>query len=146
MSNYIDRRRFLARAGLVVGGAVAGPSFLAACGGGPGADAPRDASIDDFCEAKGWMVAEGMDRFFESGLPSDDELVDLVHAWGDELARTGTPDNMSEDARVGFERFVERVGDLESGDVRDGSFNWQDENWENVEETSFANYVTNTCP
>jgi branched-chain amino acid transport system substrate-binding protein len=36
MSSNINRRRFLTRAGLVVGGAVAGPSFLAACGGGQG--------------------------------------------------------------------------------------------------------------
>jgi branched-chain amino acid transport system substrate-binding protein len=33
MSNNINRRRFLTRAGLVVSGAVAGPSLLAACGG-----------------------------------------------------------------------------------------------------------------
>ena len=36
MSNNINRRRFLTRAGLVVGGAVAGPSLLAACGGDTG--------------------------------------------------------------------------------------------------------------
>jgi branched-chain amino acid transport system substrate-binding protein len=36
MSNHINRRRFLTRTGLVVGGAVAGPSFLAACGGNKG--------------------------------------------------------------------------------------------------------------
>jgi branched-chain amino acid transport system substrate-binding protein len=34
MSNNIDRRRFLTRAGLIAGGVVAGPSLLAACGGG----------------------------------------------------------------------------------------------------------------
>src|SRR6478752_3652607 len=34
MSNNINRRRFLTRAGLVAGGVVAGPSVLAACGGG----------------------------------------------------------------------------------------------------------------
>ena len=33
MSNYINRRRFLTRAGLMVGGVVAGPSLLSACGG-----------------------------------------------------------------------------------------------------------------
>lgn len=98
---------------------VASAALLAGCAGA-GADAPADAS--------------------------DDQLVDLATDGAAEMARVGTPDNMSEDARVGFERFVERVGDLESGDVRDGSFNWQDENWENVEETSFADYVTNTCP
>jgi branched-chain amino acid transport system substrate-binding protein len=36
MSNYINRRVFLARAGLIAGGVVAGPSVLAACGGDTG--------------------------------------------------------------------------------------------------------------
>ena len=36
MSNYINRRRFLTRAGLMVGGVVAGPSLLSACGGDTG--------------------------------------------------------------------------------------------------------------
>ena len=124
---------------------VAGAVLLAACGS-PGADAPQDASIDDFCEAKSWMVVEGTDRFFESGLPSQDELVELAHEWGDVLARTGTPDNMSDEARVGFERLVERLDGLEAGDVDSGAFNWDDGAWEGEEEKSFANYVTNTCP
>ena len=119
---------------------------LAACGGGPGADAPKDASIDDFCVAKTWLVTEGMDRFFESGIPADDELVELVHEWGDELVRTGTPDNMSVEARAGFEKLVSRIDGLESGDVDSGSFNWSDGAWDGDEEKSFANYVTNTCP
>ena len=42
MSNYINRRRFLTRAGLVVGGAVAGPSLLAACGGDTGGGGASD--------------------------------------------------------------------------------------------------------
>src|SRR5690349_6673245 len=111
---------------------------LAGCGGGPGADAPTDASVEDFCVAKTWLVREGMDRFFESGIPSDDELVELVHEWGDELARTGTPDNMSAEARAGFEKLVSRIDDLESGDVDSGSFNWSDGAWEGDEEKSFA--------
>ncbi|MBU8824057.1 amino acid ABC transporter substrate-binding protein [Mycolicibacterium goodii] len=36
MSNYIPRRVFLARAGLLAGGVVAAPSLLAACGGDTG--------------------------------------------------------------------------------------------------------------
>jgi branched-chain amino acid transport system substrate-binding protein len=36
MPTYINRRRFLTRTGLVVGGVVAGPSLLAACGGDTG--------------------------------------------------------------------------------------------------------------
>ena len=42
MSNYINRRGFLTRAGLVVGGVVAGPSVLSACGGDTGGGASTD--------------------------------------------------------------------------------------------------------
>ncbi|MCY4728037.1 hypothetical protein NYO98_17270 [Nocardioides sp. STR2] len=124
---------------------VACAAALAACGGA-GADAPRDASVEDFCAAKGWMVAEGMDRFLAAGRPSETELVGLVHEWGTELTRVGTPDNMSADARAGFEAFIDRLEGLEAGDIESGSFNWEDGAWEDDEETSFAHYVTNTCP
>lgn len=124
---------------------VACAALVAGCGG-PGADAPRDASIEDFCAAKTWMVVEGTDRFFASGLPSEDELVGLVHDWAAELERVGTPDNMSVAARSGFEKLIARLEEMEAGDVEDGAFNWQDGDWENDEEMSFARYVTNTCP
>jgi hypothetical protein len=129
------------RSALVVACAV----VLAGCAG-PAADAPQDASIEDFCAAKSWMVVEGTDRFFADGLPSDEELVPLVHDWAAELARVGTPDNMSADARAGFEKLVARLEDMEADDVETGGFNWQDGDWENDEEKSFARYVTNTCP
>lgn len=124
---------------------VACAALVAGCGG-PGADAPRNASIEDFCAAKTWMVVEGTDRFFASGLPSEDELVGLVHDWAAELERVGTPDNMSAAARSGFEKLIARLEEMEAGDVEDGAFNWQDGDWENDEEMSFARYVTNTCP
>lgn len=124
---------------------VAWVALLAGCGGS-GADAPEDASIEDFCAAKSWMVVEGTDRFFSSGLPSDDELVLLVHDWAAELVRVGTPDNMSPDARSGFEKLIVRLEGMDAGDVEERGFNWQDGDWENDEETAFARYVTNTCP
>lgn len=124
---------------------VACTALVVGCGG-PGAGAPEDASIEDFCAAKSWMVAEGTDRFFAEGLPSDGELARLANDWSAELVRVGTPDNMSLDAREGFEKLVARLEDLEAGDVEDRGFNWQDGDWENEAETSFARYVTNTCP
>jgi branched-chain amino acid transport system substrate-binding protein len=42
MSTYINRRGFLTRAGLVVGGVVAGPSLLSACGGEKGGGTSTD--------------------------------------------------------------------------------------------------------
>jgi hypothetical protein len=124
---------------------VACSALLAGCGG-PGADAPEDASVDDFCAAKAWLVVEGTDRFIAQGLPSDDQLVRLVHDWGEELGRVGTPDNMSPDARAGFEELLARLEDMDAGDVEGRGFNWQDGDWEDDEEKSFARYVTNTCP
>ena len=124
---------------------VACAALLAGCGG-QAADAPEDTSIEDFCAAKSWFVVEGMDRFMADGLPSADGLAGLAHDWAAELAHVGTPDNMSAEARAGFEKFVGRLEGLEGGDVEEGSFNWQDGDWEDDEEKSFANYVTNTCP
>ena len=124
---------------------VACAVLLAGCGR-PGADAPQDASVEDFCAAEAWMVAEGMDRFLADGLPSDDELAGLVHDWAAELERVGTPDNMSPEARAGFEKLVGRLQGLKADDVEDGGFNWEDGDWEGEEEKSFARYVTNTCP
>ena len=42
MSNNINRRRFLTRAGLLEGGVVAGPSLLSACGGDTGGGGESD--------------------------------------------------------------------------------------------------------
>ena len=53
---------------------------------------------------------------------------------------------MSADARAGFEKLVARLADLGADDVETGEFNWHDGAWENEEEKSFAQYVTNTCP
>jgi hypothetical protein len=123
---------------------VACTALLAGCGGA-GADAPRDASIDDFCATKEWFVAEGLDRFRGGDFPpSADALAELAQDWAREFARVGTPENMSADARVGFEKFLDRLHDIDGGEVPSG--NWEDGDWENEEEKRFAQFVNNTCP
>ena len=59
MSNYINRRRFLAQAGLVVGGAVAGPSLLAACGGDTGEGATDTFKVGAVLELSGASATGG---------------------------------------------------------------------------------------
>ena len=125
--------------------AAAAAALLAGCGGGADG-APEDASIEDFCAAKDWLVVEGMERHAGGPLPADDALAELTHDWGRELARVGTPDNISPEARAGFEKLVERLEGMDAGDVGDRSLNWDAGDWENDEETSFARYVANTCP
>ena len=124
---------------------VACASLLAGCGSA-GADAPRNASVQDFCDAKRWLVVEGANRFFEQGLPDDEQLTDLIHDWSDELARVGTPENISSEARTGFEKLVERAGDVDEGDVEDRTFNTDGMGGTDGPEKAFSNYVTNTCP
>ncbi|KQY57512.1 MULTISPECIES: hypothetical protein [unclassified Nocardioides] len=84
------RRLALVGASLVLVGG------LAACGG-----SPDDASKDDFCKA--------MDKVGKAG-DDFDKYKDAV----DELSDTGTPENIDDDARDGFEFLVDEVGDADS--------------------------------
>jgi branched-chain amino acid transport system substrate-binding protein len=59
MSNYINRRRFLTRAGLVVGGVVAGPSLLSACGGDAGEGAAESFKVGAVLELSGESATGG---------------------------------------------------------------------------------------
>ena len=61
MSNNINRRRFLTRAGFVVGGVAVGPSFLAACGGdkGGGGEASDTFKVGAVLELSGESATGG---------------------------------------------------------------------------------------
>jgi branched-chain amino acid transport system substrate-binding protein len=59
MSNYINRRRFLTRAGLMVGGVVAGPSLLSACGGEAGEGAAEAFKVGAVLELSGASATGG---------------------------------------------------------------------------------------
>ena len=116
--------------------------FVGCGGSGPGA--PSDASIDDFCAARDWFVAEGLDRFRGGDFPpSGDALAELARDWAREFTHVGTPENISPEARAGFEKFLDRLDDMDGGDM--SSFNWEEGEWENEEEKRFAQFVTNTC-
>jgi hypothetical protein len=83
---------------------------LTACGGG-GSGAPADASAADFCETQVQVLTAGID--FEDS----DEVADEMNAWGDKLAEVGTPEDMSDEARAGFELTVERAQDVSASDL-----------------------------
>src|SRR5829696_9853286 len=59
MSNNINRRLFLSRAGLVVGGVVAGPSLLSACGGDTGEQATDTFKVGAVLELSGASATGG---------------------------------------------------------------------------------------
>ncbi len=82
------------------------------------AAAPADASKDDFCEA----------YTFEPDFPDDpaslseDEQVSLVsdtlQQIQDKLASVGTPSDIPDDARAGYELSVDAVGSLNEDEIR----------------------------
>ncbi len=86
---------------------------LTACGG-----APTDASKEDFCDA--FNSSEEIFADIDPEAEAKDQAGDVTDAYkefADKLEEVGTPDGISDDAREGFEIFVEELGDLDEDDV-----------------------------
>lgn len=97
---------------------------LTACGG-----PPDDASEKDFCDA--WSkVGEGSD--FDAAKDAAKELEDV-----------GTPEGISDDARKGFEFFVDEIGDADNEDDLPDDGDLSDD--EKKESEAFSKYVMETC-
>lgn len=119
-----------------------------ACGGSSGA--PGDASRDDFCSAQSSLFAD-LDLDLsdpEAALPTEKDMADALHSWADRLEEVGTPDDIPEEARAGYEETVKAardvsVEDLESPDLDALGDDMSQDAQEKVE--TFATYVSDTC-
>lgn len=114
---------------------------LTACGGGA-SGAPEDASQDDFCKA--WTDLGKVDT---SGKLTEEKF-DKVMEKIDALGEVGTPKDVSEDERKGFEVFVDEFSDLSYDDVKDSEdddelFKVSKEDDKNAE--AFTDYAVKTC-
>jgi hypothetical protein len=98
----------LKRPAVALGAAALLAFSLAACGGGSGgSDAPDSASKDDFCKA----FADAFTPLANlSGDPTEVQFNDFKDAV-DHLGDVGTPSDISDDNRKGFEVFVDAVHD-----------------------------------
>jgi hypothetical protein len=129
------------RPAAAVGAAVLAFS-LTACGGG----APEDASKDEFCEGFG-NVFEPLINLSADEEPTEDQWEEFQDATG-EMEDIGTPEDISEDEREGFEVFIEAVGEADYDDVKDA----EDDEFPGVDKedndkvTAFFGYATETCP
>lgn len=114
---------------ILVGGTTA------ACGG-----APDDASQADFCDA----YVGGTADILKAG-DDDKKMAAAVNDWGDKLEDTGTPDDIGEDARKGFEAVVDEAKDVEADDVKD--FESQDafDGDEKGQVEALGKYVGDNC-
>ncbi len=117
---------------------------LTACGGGSGSGAPTDASKADFCGAYTSVFAD-----FASAGEDTDALATAMKDWGKEMAKVGTPEGISEDARKGFEVSVEQLENIKADDLEGlaGGQLPQVEVSESDQKaaTEFTTYVTTEC-
>jgi len=103
------------RAALTIASVALVLTGLTACGGdsdggGSGSAAPDDASKDDFCTAFNGLYEKVM-----ADLTSADtsKAITAFKDWAADMKKVGTPDDMPEDARRGFEVFVDAAQDID---------------------------------
>ncbi|WP_028474536.1 lipoprotein [Nocardioides alkalitolerans] len=118
---------------LSVAALVLAAGSLSACGGGPGADAPTDASVDDFCAAFAGIV-DYLDEDGETFQAAD---------YADKLAEVGTPEDISDEARSGFELYVEAFEDLGNDASEDEVDDAEVE--DNGDTDAFDDYAAEAC-
>ena len=89
--------------------------LLAGCGddgggGGDAADAPKNATVEEFCQPFVDMyqdvVAKGEDI-------ADEDAVKIAKDTADALREAGTPEDMPADARKGWELVIEKLSELD---------------------------------
>lgn len=90
---------------------------LTACGGDDADDAPESASKEEFCEA---YNAEPADDDFDPEASPEDQakaIIDALKEATDKLADVGTPEDIPDDAREGFEVVINAVDGLDEEEV-----------------------------
>jgi hypothetical protein len=123
----------LAALTLVVGAA-------AACG----VDSPTDATVEEFCETYQSVFTDAVVLGED---PSAGESVAFMKAWGDRLQEVGTPEDIPDQAREGFEVTVEALQDLDDDASMDDIANLEQGLDEEAQAAgqAFAEYVGQTC-
>lgn len=102
--------------------ALAAPALLAlsltACGGG-GSSAPEDASQEEFCSA---YNSDEEPEDFDPEASADEQAKALKESFDkatDKLKDVGTPEDIPDDARDGFEVFIDTISDLSEDDIKE---------------------------
>ncbi|SEB96205.1 hypothetical protein SAMN04489844_1407 [Nocardioides exalbidus] len=140
------RTRLVLTSTVLVVGAV-----TSACGGG-GSDssgAPTDASKDEFCSTYSDLFTDLMGDMTE--VPSDEQMATAVKDWAQKLEDVGTPEDISDDARAGFDSLVEQANSIDAEDFSIDKLDELAKGGEGASEavqkqaTAFADYLTDTC-
>ena len=124
-------------------------AVTSACGGG---GAPTDASEKDFCETQSSLLSDLMpDDMSNPELPSDEQMAKAVKDWGAELEEVGTPEDIPDDARKGFEAVVKQAKEVDASDfsidkLEELEAGGKDASKEVQRQAkAFSDYLTETC-
>jgi hypothetical protein len=95
--------------------------LLAGCGddaadAADAADAPSNASVEEFCQPFVDMLTEVSAQGEDI---SDEDAVQLAKETAEKLREAGTPEDMPEDARKGFELVVKKLAELPDDATKD---------------------------
>ena len=139
----ISTRLTMTSAVLLVG------AVTTACGGG---GAPTDASEKDFCETQSSLLGDLMpDDMTNPELPSDEAMAKAVKDWGAELEQVGTPEDIPDDARKGFDAVVAQARDIDASDFSIEKLEELESGGKDASEEvqkqakAFSDYLTETC-
>lgn len=118
------------------------------CGGASGA--PTDASKTDFCEAQASLFKnlkfDVSDP--EASMPTEKDMADAMQSWSKDLEKVGTPEDISDDARAGFEKIIEQSADISEDDLKSPDLNALEDDMSKEEKSqaeAFATYTTEKC-
>lgn len=133
--------RRLAAAGLVA-------AALTACSddsGGGGSAAPDDASVEEFCETFNGLF----ERVLSEDVAGDQAaMVRALREWARDIEEVGTPSDIPDDARHGFELFVEQAQEIDE----DASLADLEKLGEDLSEAdqadgdAFSDWAQDSCP
>lgn len=115
------------------------------CGAGGSSSSPDSASTDDFCTA--------YNSLFESfsgatATPSDAESVKAIRDWADKMKEAGTPSDIPDDARHGFELVLDTIDKVDDNASQADIQKLGDDLSADDKKASeaFGAYATKTCP
>jgi hypothetical protein len=135
----------LKTAALTVAGLALALSGLAGCGGddSDGGGAPTSASKDDFC-----ATFESLEKDMQDLDPSDvDAAIGAIRDAGQKLEDTGTPEDIPDDARAGFDFIVETINGIDDdASIEDLAKIGQDlSDSDEANSKAFDEYLSDTC-
>lgn len=142
------RTRLAVGAAVLLVGAVA-----SACGsGGGGGGAPTDASEKEFCRTQSSLLEDLMPADMSNPeLPSDEQMAKAVKDWATKVEEVGTPEDISDDAREGFEAMVRQANEIDASDfsiekLEELEAGGKDASAEARKQAdAFEKYLTETC-